>query len=164
MLAPADPLYEVDSLSSAVTVMPIQRSGDIGVYSNESTDLVKQLRSVGVDASFLDPADHREWRILMSADVVQEFVIAFMAGIASKAAWVGVGALLRKRVRDRKASVRIVEIESTPKGFKAEWFKVDGDGPTIEAALIQRAKVKGKSTARPQMKAGRKRPAKRKKK
>jgi hypothetical protein len=95
MLAPTDPLYEVESLSSGVTVMPVQRNGDIGVYSNESTDLVKELRAAGVDASFLDPAEHREWRILMSADVVQAFVIAFLAGIASTAAWVAVGALLR---------------------------------------------------------------------
>jgi hypothetical protein len=69
------------------------------------------------------------------------------------AAWAGVAAVFRKHIGGKKAVVQIVEVESTPAGVRAEWWKVEGDGRTIEAALIQRARAKHPVKAAPKKKA-----------
>jgi hypothetical protein len=98
------------------------------VYSEASVMLVKELRALGADASFADPADDRVFEVKKSA----EAAVAFVIGIGSNAAWDAMKAYLSKR-KDRRLSVTYVDLESD--NAKGRAWQVEGDSDGVVRAI-----------------------------
>ena len=132
----AGPIPVVEPLGHAIVVLPSSIDGTVGVYSGASSDLVKDLRALGVDAEYLHDSPHRHWMVLMG-DVPLQLLIGFGTSLVGAAAWQAVIAGFRsclppkhsihaKIVRERKGNDRSVS---------RTWLEFDGDTDGFADAL-----------------------------
>lgn len=68
-----------------IVVLPRSIDGIVGVYSQGSLFLVKELRAAGINAAFLDESEHRRFEV-KKGDLTN-LVVTFVLGIASTGAW-----------------------------------------------------------------------------
>lgn len=122
-LAPSD-LQRLRHLDRTVVVLPGHRAADgAGVYAEQAVFLAKELRSYGVDATFLDPPESRTFEVKhgILLDAVQNLSLAVGGGIGTNAGWAGIQTLLR-RIRheppaeDPPAANPVVELTVTDIG------------------------------------------------
>jgi hypothetical protein len=136
-LRPANAAIRIDTrLDHAVVVLPSQLNGDVGIYSGQTTGLVKQLRTAGVDAAFLHDSQHKQWDVRMG-DVPTELVIAFVGGLLSAATWAAVQTVLQNFVGSRsEVHARVVSQRQEPDGsVQNTWFAYRGDKDGFLTAL-----------------------------
>jgi hypothetical protein len=134
--------YPLDPLPSNVTVLPISRSKDKGLYPAAATDLVKLLREAKVEAAFLDTSDRREWQVHMG-DVVEQLVIGVASGLISIATWQAMVAVIKDHFG--KAHNRVTLVDTHDNTGEAHWFQVEGDAEAVAAALAEYMKKRGRS-------------------
>ena len=120
--------YVLPELTFDITLLPISREREVGIYPNATSQLVKEFRSAGLSAQFLDPPERRNWQKLLG-DVPLDLLVAIAAGVASNAVWAGMVKVLASMYgADRKAHVRLVRQRKKPDGTVSnDWFSYDGD-------------------------------------
>jgi hypothetical protein len=108
------------ALSHDVLVLPRRRADDgVGVYSQASVFLVKDLRAAGVDAAYLDPSENREFEVQKSAVLVDlvQLAIGSGGGLISAAAWATLQRFFSRRQQDeasnRELEVTLVDISGS---------------------------------------------------
>ncbi|HWL37495.1 MAG TPA: hypothetical protein VNQ77_15020 [Frankiaceae bacterium] len=136
-----DPAVQTRARSSGhdVVVLPVREQDDgVAVYPEASVSMVKELKAIGVDASFLDPADHRVFEVKKGA--LETAIISLVLGIASSAGWDGIKRLLRQRSNSR-LSVKYVELEDRNQYGRA--WQVSGDDTDAVLAAIDKLRQPG---------------------
>lgn len=115
---------------AGVVVAPFRRDErGRGVYHEATVSLVKNLRTEGVEADFLDSSDHRTFLAQKSADVAFAYVI----GILSSASWAAIAAVFHRWHRGRTIDLtvyRVDDIEGT-----LDFFHASGNTDDVLKAL-----------------------------
>jgi hypothetical protein len=116
-----------------VVVLPLRRDGDVAVYTEASVTVVKELRALGVSASFLDPTDQRAFEVKKGA--LATGVVTLLLGIASNAGWTGIQQLLRKRT---KSPLSVTYIDLTSEAAHVQAWRVDGQDSEVILQAIEK--------------------------
>jgi hypothetical protein len=127
---PIIPLPEAITVDVVVLPLEVDQDGT-GLYSDSALMLVKELRSLEIQAQYQHPQDSRTWVGERSfAAVAFEWIL----GVSSNAGWAALCLLLRRK---GKASVRIKLARCTQSGSETvwEWAELEGDGTAIADAL-----------------------------
>jgi hypothetical protein len=131
---PADLSPEILALatttSAGITVLPLDLVDQQGVYSESSLMIVKELRALGGDAEYAQPAAQRVFEVKKSAEGL---LLAYVIGIASTATWDLMKRLLSRR-KDARLSVTFVELEEGHDLHVTAW-KVEGNGEAVVRAI-----------------------------
>jgi hypothetical protein len=113
-----------------VVVLPLREQDGLGVYSQESVFLVKELRAQGLGARFLHDSANRTFEVRNSAEAV---VASLVLGVASSAAWDGVKMLLRRAER-QQLKVTYVDLRHSD-GRQATSWTATGDSEAVLDAI-----------------------------
>jgi hypothetical protein len=127
-----------------VIVMPLREQNGLGVYSQESLFLVKDLRSAGVRARFLHDSEARTFEVRKSAEAL---VGAIILSVVSNAAWDAIKVLFSRSKKDQQLKVTIVDLRDAD-GHEATSWTVDGDAEAVIRA-IDRLKEEKQDEDRP---------------
>jgi hypothetical protein len=132
-------------LDHAVVMLPLQVRGDIGIYSADATDVIKELTADGVDAAYLHDRQHRQWRIL-KGDVPYDLAIGFAGSLMATATWVALANVLRRLFQPgRQMRARVLKQQQRPDGsVDSTWFAFEGDAETFVGALTTLTEQGGK--------------------
>lgn len=136
-LRPAKAAIPLDiRLDHAVVVLPSRLNGDVGIYSGQTTGLVKQLRAAGVDAAFLHDSQHKQWDVRMG-DVPIELVIAVVGGLLTNATWAAAQAVVQKFIgSSSEVHARVVRQRQDPDGAVENiWLAYSGPKDGFLTAL-----------------------------
>lgn len=113
-----------------VLVMPMRNVNGVAVYSQESLDLVKELRAAGLTAAFLHGPSERIFEAKKSAVAV---LGAIALGIATNAGWDGVKALMRRGGPTGKLAVTFTDLKDQQ--TSAMSWTVTGDSDAVLDAI-----------------------------
>ncbi|MEE6257985.1 hypothetical protein [Plantactinospora sonchi] len=123
-----------DAFRSELVFFPIRMDGTVGIYAEQSIELLKELRAQGVDASWSLNREARGWYGERSA-VVELIVIPLIVGVASSAAWGVLKAVFSKK---EKTTFKIKILARVhPDGSQDSQFEIEGPGSEISSALEQ---------------------------
>jgi hypothetical protein len=126
----ADLIHRARALDASVVILPVRDVDGLAVYPEATVTVVKELRSVGVDAHYLDGPERRIFEVKKSG--LEVAVGTLLIGVASAAAWDAVKALLLK-LRGRRLSVTYVDLE-TPNEKTLAWC-AEGDAESVLDAI-----------------------------
>jgi len=115
-----------------MVVLPHEVDQDgTGLYSDSALELVKELRSLEIQAQYQHPQDSRTW---IGERGFAAIAFDWILGVASNAGWAALCLLLRHK---GKASVRIKLARCTQSASQTvwEWLEVEGDGTSVANAL-----------------------------
>jgi hypothetical protein len=140
-IEPPAPLPE--KLEADLVVLPREITMDgRGLYDDSVITIVKELRSLGADATYQHEKDDRAWIGEQSAEAV---ALALIIGVASNAGWSGLQALFRHSFSGKRVHVRVGHYEELADGSrKAEWYEIEGNGEQVADALRQLEVSKGR--------------------
>ncbi len=110
-------LAQIRAQANAIVILPLRRAADgTGVYSRSSLFLVKELRSDGLDAAYLDPPELRSFEVLESAvttDLIS-MAIGGGSGVLTNTVWAGVQQFFARRrtarAEDGQVQLTIVDV------------------------------------------------------
>jgi hypothetical protein len=130
------PPYEVPPLPEAtIVVLPEAIEGDVGIYPNAATMLVKELRAAGIPAEYLHDPDHRQWHVLMG-DVPTELIIGVVTGLMSTGIGASFAHFLGGGSRKRAATVHVVRQRRQANGdIESTTVDIEGTGPELQELL-----------------------------
>lgn len=135
-LNPSDPpVIEALPGEHDVVLLPQEIDGDIGIYRDEQTMVVKELRAQGVDAAFLHDSEHRHWLALKGSDIVIPLIVQFGVSFLASGSWELVANLLRGRFGKATLAVKFGRTRELESGTETEWFEAEGDGDAVAEAL-----------------------------
>lgn len=117
--------------SFEITLLPMSESkAGLFVYEEASIDLVKDLRSAGVDVGFAhEPADRT-----FHAERSAEIAVAFIINIASAAAWEALMISLELYRARKRLKVTLVE-KTAADGSTKRTVDFDGSGDEVLEAM-----------------------------
>ncbi len=119
--------------SHELVVLPRERSDDgTAIYNDAVLDVVKELRSAGVDAAYAHDKESRSW---LGEKCFTELAVSFVVGIASSGAWEGLRRLLMSRESKAPMTVKIARGTETTAGRTWEWRGYTGTGPEIARTM-----------------------------
>jgi hypothetical protein len=128
-------------LNTGVAVLPAAQMDGKPVYSEAAVMLVKELRTLGTTAEYLDASDSRVFEVKKGA--IETAVLSLVLGIASSAAWDGVKTWLARR-RGARLAITYVELENSD-GRRGKAWRVEGDADQAIQA-IDRLRTTGGSS------------------
>ena len=118
---------------ASVVLLPQYIENEIAVFDSSLTHSVKQLRSEGIDASFLAGGRGKVFRSTYSAEGA--ILLAVLLNLVSSAAWAGFVLMIRAmrtRLSERKSDEPIpsavfrIGTTSNPDGSRAHWHEIAG--------------------------------------
>ena len=134
VIDPPDIALPSDLGDNDVLVFPREIAEDgKGLYDDSVLTLAKELRSIGVRASYQHDRDSRQW---LGEYGVPPLGLDVVIGIASNAGWAALCWLLRKRGRDA-VRVRVGRFKKTKNGISATWYSIKGPGAEVAKALAE---------------------------
>ncbi|MER6936673.1 hypothetical protein ABTX24_21535 [Nocardioides sp. NPDC127514] len=117
-----------------LVILPIRRLDDgVGVYPEDALFLVKDLRSAGYEASFLDDAGQRVFEVKKSLLGLALGSIAL--GIAGNAGWDGLKWLLHKLSRSGEVPLQITQFDRDDDPSEPRTWEINGSPVRVLAAL-----------------------------
>ena len=128
--------YEVPELSDGViVVLPQAVDGDVGIYSNATSTLVKELRAEGIAAEYLHDSDHRQWQIHMG-EVPVELIVGITTSVIGSGIWAAFAAGFGKRFASHPVTVHVVRQRKRSNGERTTTtVDVTGTGPEVQTVL-----------------------------
>lgn len=127
---PEDLVIRARDLGAAVVILPVRHVDGLAVYPEASVTIVKELRSMGVDAQYLDAPADRTFEVKKSG--LETAIATLVFGVASNAAWDAMKALIGQR-RARRMSVTYIDLETAD--AKGRAWNVDGDADDVLDAI-----------------------------
>ena len=142
MLRPVEPfrVEPLDGFTEPVVILPLRIEDGYGIYDVSVVDLVKDLKSEGVEASFFHAASERRWHSLkgeapidlilwISSHVINELMIhGFQEALRRIFETSRPSKVYAKLVRDR------LDAEGNP---MRDWFEFEGDSDTFIQSLSE---------------------------
>jgi hypothetical protein len=122
-----------DAFITDLIVLPREIAPDgRAVYDDSVLTIVKEFRAAGVAASYQHDRDSRTWIGEKSVTLV---VLDLIIGIASNAGWSALCSFMRGRHDADHVRVQVGRVRKTASGTSWEWYRVEGPGASVAAAL-----------------------------
>ncbi|HLG69781.1 MAG TPA: hypothetical protein VK009_05085 [Chloroflexota bacterium] len=123
-----------------VTLLPLEFTDGGGLYSEDITELAKELRRSDVDVAYLHEAGDRQWKVL-KGEVTLEILIGLGTSVAGSVIVMALSAALAKVFKPkRQVRCSLVKQRQGPRGETENlWFRYDGDVAGLQEALARAA-------------------------
>src|SRR5438270_1911579 len=118
-----------DKLPNDIVILPLSIDDGNGLYPGRLVHLAKQLRAEGMDAAYLDDADHRRWNVLMG-DLPTVIALGIGTSVLGSAAWAALVAGFRRVFPAKgKVSARVVRqrLDVVDGTVTNTWFEYEGE-------------------------------------
>jgi hypothetical protein len=118
-----------------IVVLPQSIDGEVGIYPNATSTLVKELRAEGITAEYLHDADHRQWQIYMG-EVPLQLILSITTSVIGSGIWAAFAAGLGERFRSRQVTVHVVKQRKRANGERSTaTVDLTGTGPELQKLL-----------------------------
>jgi hypothetical protein len=129
------PVEPPSELRGDLIVLPREVTAEgVGLYDDSVMTIVKDLRVVGVEASFAHDQDHRSWIGEQAAEVV---VISLIIGVASNAGWWALSKLFGIERKNDQLRVKVGRCTQEEGRTTWEWYEMSGTGSAVAEAMAQ---------------------------
>ena len=125
-----------ETLEADLVVLPREIAPDgRGLYDDSVVTIVKDLRLLGVSASYQHDQDHRAW---IGEQGHAQLVYDLIVGVAGNAGWWALCRLFAVERKSDKLRVKVARCTQEPDGKTTwEWYEMKGTGAAVAEAMAQ---------------------------